>query len=151
MGVGGQPHVPAASTTGKDLVPIAQEAGWAPRPVWTGAENLAPPPAFDPRTVQSVASHYSDWATRLTVSGIMMWFAWITYKGTNNYPSDTTLTVKNLFAASSFDSCYPVLKLCKIIKRENLLIFVVAPCMLIILSSLFVQLMHTIRIKLLNC
>jgi len=29
--------------------------------------------------------------------------------------------------------------------------FVVAPCMLIILSSLFVQLMHTILIKLLNC
>jgi hypothetical protein len=27
---------------GKDPVPIAQEAGWAPGPVWTGAENLAP-------------------------------------------------------------------------------------------------------------
>ena len=26
---------------GKDLVPIVQEAGWAPGPVWTGAENLA--------------------------------------------------------------------------------------------------------------
>jgi hypothetical protein len=23
-------------------VPIEQEAGWAPGPVWTGAENLAP-------------------------------------------------------------------------------------------------------------
>ena len=29
-------------TPGKDLVPIVQEAGWAPGPVWTGAENLAP-------------------------------------------------------------------------------------------------------------
>jgi len=29
-------------TPGKDPVLIAQEAGWAPRPVWTGAENLAP-------------------------------------------------------------------------------------------------------------
>jgi len=29
-------------TPGKDAVPIAQEAGWAPGPVWTGAENLAP-------------------------------------------------------------------------------------------------------------
>jgi len=28
-------------TPGKDPVPIAQEAGWAPGPVWTGAENLA--------------------------------------------------------------------------------------------------------------
>jgi hypothetical protein len=27
---------------GKDPVPIVQEAGWAPGPVWTVAENLAP-------------------------------------------------------------------------------------------------------------
>jgi len=32
-----------------------QEAGWASGPVWTGAENLAPP-GFDPRTVQPVGS-----------------------------------------------------------------------------------------------
>jgi len=25
----------------RDPVAIVQEAGWAPRPVWTGAENLA--------------------------------------------------------------------------------------------------------------
>ena len=29
-------------TPGKDPVPIVQEAGWAPGPVWTGTENLAP-------------------------------------------------------------------------------------------------------------
>jgi len=29
-------------TPRKDPVPIVQEAGWAPGPVWTGAENLAP-------------------------------------------------------------------------------------------------------------
>ena len=29
-------------TPGRDPVPIVQEAGWAPGPVWTGAENLAP-------------------------------------------------------------------------------------------------------------
>jgi len=29
-------------TPGKDPVPIVQEADWAPGPVWTGAENLAP-------------------------------------------------------------------------------------------------------------
>jgi len=28
-------------TPGKDPVPIVQESGWAPGPVWTGAENLA--------------------------------------------------------------------------------------------------------------
>ena len=30
------------STPGKVPVPIVQEAGWAPGPVWTGAENLVP-------------------------------------------------------------------------------------------------------------
>ena len=42
MGVGGQRHAPAAFTPRKDPVPIVQEAGWASRPVWIGAENLAP-------------------------------------------------------------------------------------------------------------
>ena len=39
---GGQRHAPAAFTPGKDPVPIVQEARWAPWPVWTGAESLAP-------------------------------------------------------------------------------------------------------------
>jgi len=50
-------------TPGKDPVPIVQEAGWAPGPVWTGAENLAPH-RFVPRTVQPVASRYTDWSNR---------------------------------------------------------------------------------------
>ena len=63
MGVGVQRHAPAALPPRKDPVPIEEEAGWAPGPVWTGAENLAPPPpGFDPRTVQPVASRYTDWA-----------------------------------------------------------------------------------------
>jgi hypothetical protein len=33
---------PDRFTHGKDLVPIVQEAGWAPGPVWTCAKNLAP-------------------------------------------------------------------------------------------------------------
>jgi hypothetical protein len=42
MGVGGQHHAPATLSPGKNPVPIVQEAGWAPGPVWKGAENLAP-------------------------------------------------------------------------------------------------------------
>ena len=34
----------------RDPVPIVQEVVWSSGPVWTGAENLAPP-GFDPRTV----------------------------------------------------------------------------------------------------
>ena len=57
MGVGGQRHAHGRFTPMKDPVPIVQETGWAPGPVWTGVENLPPPqPGFHPRTVQSVAS-----------------------------------------------------------------------------------------------
>ena len=42
------------------MVPILQEAAWVPEPDWTGAENLATPTGFDPRTVQPVASRYTD-------------------------------------------------------------------------------------------
>ena len=53
MGMGGQPHAPAASIPGKDPVRIVQETGWAPGPVWTGAENLVPT-GIRSRTVQPV-------------------------------------------------------------------------------------------------
>ena len=33
---------PGSFTPGKDPLPIVQEAGWAPGPVWKGAENLTP-------------------------------------------------------------------------------------------------------------
>jgi hypothetical protein len=65
MGVGDQRHAPAAFTPSKDPVPILQEAGWAPGPVWIGAENLAPL-GFDTRTVQLVGSRYTDYATQPT-------------------------------------------------------------------------------------
>ena len=54
----GQRHAPAALYPREDPVPTVKEVGWAPEPVWTGAENLAPP-GFDPRTVQPVASRYT--------------------------------------------------------------------------------------------
>jgi hypothetical protein len=50
-------------TPGKDPVPLVQEAGWAPGLVWTSAENLAPM-GFNPRTVQPIASCYTNYATR---------------------------------------------------------------------------------------
>ena len=33
---------PNRFTPGKEPVPILQEAGWAPGPLWTGTENLGP-------------------------------------------------------------------------------------------------------------
>ena len=48
-------------TPGKDPVPILQEAGWSPEPVWTGRKHR--PTGIRSRTVQRVVSHYNDWAT----------------------------------------------------------------------------------------
>ena len=47
-------------TRGKDPVPILQEAGWAPGPVWTGGITR---PGTRSRTVQPPVSRYTDWAT----------------------------------------------------------------------------------------
>ena len=48
-------------TPGKEQVPIVQEAGWAPGPVWTGAENLA---LTGIRSPDRPARSYTDYATR---------------------------------------------------------------------------------------
>jgi hypothetical protein len=42
MGSGWLTPRPGRFTPGNEPVPIVWEAGWAPGPVWTGAENLAP-------------------------------------------------------------------------------------------------------------
>ena len=61
--------VSATLPPGKDPVPIVQEAGCAPTPVWTCADNLAPT-GIRSRTVQPVASRYTDWATGPTIGWI---------------------------------------------------------------------------------
>jgi len=58
MEVGGQCHSLAALPQERLLYPLYRRLGWPPRPVWTGAENLAPP-GFDPQTIQPVVSHYT--------------------------------------------------------------------------------------------
>ena len=56
--MGGQRHAPTALRLGKRIgTHCTQEAGWAPGAVLTGAEN-SPPPEFDPRTVQPIASRF---------------------------------------------------------------------------------------------
>jgi len=47
-------------TPGKHPVPILQETGWAPGPVWRGGKSR--PSTIRSRTVQPVVSRYSDWA-----------------------------------------------------------------------------------------
>jgi len=66
-------------TPGKDLVPILQEAGWAPGPVWTGAENLVPT-GIRSRTVQSVVQ--SLYRLSYRAHNILMYFCNITREHT---------------------------------------------------------------------
>jgi len=62
---------PGRFTPRKDPVPILQEAGWAPGPVWTGAENLIPTGILSPhrpaRNKSLYRLRYPNWAA--VVSG----------------------------------------------------------------------------------
>ena len=52
-------------TPGKDPVSIVQGLG-GPQGRSGQVRKISPPPGFDPRTVQRVASRYTDWAARPT-------------------------------------------------------------------------------------
>ena len=60
---------PGRCPPGKDPVPIVQEAGWAPGPIWTGTENLVPTgirsPARPARNESLYQLSYSGPRTRL--------------------------------------------------------------------------------------
>ena len=56
MGMGEQRHAPAVLTPGKTRYPLYRRLGL------NGYGKSRPPPGFDLRTVQSVASRYTDWA-----------------------------------------------------------------------------------------
>ena len=49
---------PGRFTPRKDSVPIVQEAGWAPEPIWTGVENLTPTVIRSPDRPASSESLY---------------------------------------------------------------------------------------------
>ena len=59
-------------TPGKDPVPILEEAGWAPGPVWTGGKSR--PHRDSIMDLQPVVSRYTDWATRPTTIIIIINF-----------------------------------------------------------------------------
>jgi hypothetical protein len=62
--VGGQRHAPAPLTPGMTRYPFYRRLGRSQgRSGWV--LKISPPPGFDPRTVQLVASRYTDWAKQL--------------------------------------------------------------------------------------
>jgi hypothetical protein len=60
-GVGWSTPRPGRFTPGNDPVPIVQETGW-PQGRSGRVLKISPPPGFNPRTVQLVASRYTDYA-----------------------------------------------------------------------------------------
>ena len=60
-GVGGQRHAAAALPKGNTRYPLYRRLGW-PQGRSGRVRKISPPPGFDPRTVQPVASRYTDCA-----------------------------------------------------------------------------------------
>ena len=58
-GMGGQLYAPAALPPGKTLHPLYTRLG-GPQDRSGRVGKISPPPGFDPRTVQPVASRYTD-------------------------------------------------------------------------------------------
>jgi len=73
MGVGGQRHVPAALPPRKTRYPLYKRLG-GPLGQFGRVRKISPPPGFDPRTVQPVASLYTAYAipTHFTYEYIYM-------------------------------------------------------------------------------
>jgi hypothetical protein len=67
MGVGGQRHAPAALPSGKNRYPLCRKVG-GPQGRSGQVRKIFPPPGFDPRTLQPVASRYSDYAVPVQLS-----------------------------------------------------------------------------------
>jgi hypothetical protein len=61
MGVGGQRHAPAVLPTGRTRYPLYRKLG-GPQGRLGRVQNILPPPGFGPRTVQPVATGYTDCA-----------------------------------------------------------------------------------------
>jgi hypothetical protein len=63
MGVGGQRHTTAALPPGRTRYPLFRRLG-GPQDRSGRVRKISPPlPGFDPRTVQPIASRYTDWTT----------------------------------------------------------------------------------------
>jgi hypothetical protein len=84
MGMGGR-HAPAALPPGKTRYPLYRRLGGL-QGRYGRVRKISPPPGYDPRTVQPVASRYTDWAipapffhymVNLTVNHSSQLVAWV--------------------------------------------------------------------------
>jgi hypothetical protein len=74
MGVGGQHQAPATLLPGKRAGTLSTGDWVGPRAGLVKCGNSRPPPGFDPRTVQPVASRYADYAILAQIIIIIITF-----------------------------------------------------------------------------
>jgi hypothetical protein len=70
--VRGQCHAPGRLPPGKTRYPLYRRLG-GPQGRSGHVRKISPPPGIDPRAVQPVASHYTNWATGPTVTIKDLW------------------------------------------------------------------------------
>jgi hypothetical protein len=76
MGVSGQRHSPAALPPERDPVPVVQEAGRAPGPIWTGVENLASTGVQPPNRQARAESLHPLRCPRVQLAGYRYHISW---------------------------------------------------------------------------
>jgi len=70
--MGGQRHAPVAWPPGKTRYPLYRRL-CGPQGRSGRVFKISPPPGFDPRTIQPVASRYTDWATLGHLEYLTLW------------------------------------------------------------------------------
>ena len=102
----GQRHAPAALyPPGKTRYPLYGRLG-GPQGRSEQVRKILPPPGFDPRTVQPVASRYTDWATRL-FSGYRGYFRWGAASLWNWLSLTASADVKSVWSCTSATPLWP--------------------------------------------
>jgi len=106
--VGGQQHSPAALPPAKTQYPLFRRLV-GPQDRCGRVRKTWPPPAFDPRTVQPVASRYTDWAVlvhrylskcseiviewqSVLVIKVVWWYTWTDYKTNTQIAKELKIT-----------------------------------------------------------
>jgi len=72
MGMGGQRHTPATLPSGKTPPPPLYKMLGGPQGRSERMRKISPTPVFDPRTVQPVASRYTDYAVPAHILSLLI-------------------------------------------------------------------------------
>jgi hypothetical protein len=94
-GVGGRRHAPAALLPGKTRYPLYRRLG-GPQSRFGWVRKMWPPPGFDHRTVQPVASHYTDWANPAPMTWNTTKLLWLSFPTAVTEIEDLPMTEINV-------------------------------------------------------